>query len=171
MLRCDVFHINILINIRVKRPSREKKLGTQFFLVVHLVQSHLVKVGHQDWEQNHEIAAARLGDEWFVPMHRAGRTSVFTCTRAIVKAKTRDTPAPLRHAATASLISRWTAFLTHAALSAFAASLLFEDPAHHHNLDGEPPPLSDLLAQLPPDPTDPSRLPPHHPWFVNGLCL
>ena len=28
-----------------------------------------------------------------------------------------------------------------------------------------------LLAQLPSDPTDPSRLPPHHPWFVNGLCL
>ena len=76
----------------------------------------------------------------------------------LARAKTRDTPAPLRHAATASLISRWT-FLTHAALSAFAASLLFEDPAHHHNLDGEPPPLSDLLAQLPPDPTDPSRLP------------
>ena len=80
----------------------------------------------------------------------------------LARAKTRDTPAPLRHAATASLISRWTAFLTHAALSAFAASLLFEDPAHHHNLDGEPPPLSDLLAQLPADPTDPSRLPPHH---------
>ena len=77
----------------------------------------------------------------------------------LARAKTRDTPAPLRHAATASLISRWTAFLTHAALSAFAASLLFEDPAHHHNLDGEPPPLSDLLAQLPSDPTDPSRLP------------
>ena len=81
----------------------------------------------------------------------------------IARAKARDMPAPLRHAPTASLISRWAAFLTHAALSAFAASLLFEDPAHHHNLDGEPPPLSDLLAQLPPDPTDPSRLPPHHP--------
>ena len=48
-------------------------------------------------------------------------------------------------------------------MSAFAASLLFEDPTHHHNLDGEPPSLSDLLAQLPPDPTDPSRLPPHPP--------
>ena len=47
--------------------------------------------------------------------------------------------------------------------SAFAASLLFEDPTHHHNLDGEPPSLSDLLAQLPPDPTHPSRLPPHPP--------
>ena len=55
----------------------------------------------------------------------------------LARAKTRDTPAPLRHAATTSLISRWTAFLTHAALSAFAASLLFEDPTHHHNLDGE----------------------------------
>ena len=78
----------------------------------------------------------------------------------LARAKTRDTPAPLRQAATASLISRWTAFLTHAAFTAFAASLLFEDPAHHHNLDGDPPPLSDLLAQLPPDPADPSRLPP-----------
>ena len=81
----------------------------------------------------------------------------------LAQAKTRDTPAPLRHAATASLISRWTAFLTHAAFTAFAASLLFEDPTHHHNLDGDPPPLSDLLAQLPPDPADPSRLPPHPP--------
>ena len=89
----------------------------------------------------------------------------------LAQAKTRDTPAPLRHAATASLISRWTAFLTHAAFTAFAASLLFEDPTHHHNLDGDPPPLSDLLAQLPPDPADPSRLPPHPPWFVSGLYV
>ena len=81
----------------------------------------------------------------------------------LARAKTRDTPAPLRQAATASLIARWTAFLTHAAFTAFAASLLFEDPTHHHNLDGDPPPLSDLLAQLPPDPADPSRLPPHPP--------
>ena len=82
---------------------------------------------------------------------------------SLARTKTRDTPAPLRHAAATSLISRWTAFLTHAAMTAFAASLLFEDPTHHHNLDGEPPSLSDLLAQLPPDPTDPSRLPPHPP--------
>ena len=47
-----------------------------------------------------------------------------------------------------SRISRWTAFLTHAATTAFAASLLFKDPTHHHNLDGEPPSLSDLLTQL-----------------------
>ena len=77
---------------------------------------------------------------------------------SLTRTKTRDSPAPLRHAATTSLISRWRAFLTHAAMTAFAASLLFEDPTHHHNLDGEPPSLSDLLAQLPPDPTDPSRL-------------
>ena len=31
MLRCDVFHINILINIRVKRPSREKKTWHPIF--------------------------------------------------------------------------------------------------------------------------------------------
>ena len=74
---------------------------------------------------------------------------------SLARTKTRDTPAPLRHAATTSLIPRWTPFLIHAAMSAFAASLLFEDLTHHHNLDGEPPSLSDLLAQLPPDPTDP----------------
>eukprot|EP00434_Breviolum_minutum_P031171 symbB.v1.2.027568.t1/scaffold2838.1/size69213/9 len=79
---------------------------------------------------------------------------------SLARTKTRDTPAPLRHAAATSLISRWTALFTHAAMTAFAASLLFEDPTNHHNLDGEPPALSDLLAQLPPDPTDPSRLPP-----------
>ena len=77
---------------------------------------------------------------------------------SLARTKIRDTPAPLRHAAATSLISRWTALLTHAAMTAFAASLLFEDPTNHHNLDGEPPSLSDLLAQ--PDPTDPSRLPP-----------
>ena len=80
---------------------------------------------------------------------------------SLARTKTRDTPAPLRHAGATSFISRWTAFLTHAAMTAFAASLLFEDPTHHHNLDGEPPSLSDLLAQPAPDPTDPSRLPPH----------
>ena len=67
---------------------------------------------------------------------------------SLARTKTRDTPAPLRHAATTSIISRRTAFLTHAAMTAFAASLLFEDPTHHHNLDGEPPSLSDLLTQL-----------------------
>ena len=81
----------------------------------------------------------------------------------LARAKARDTPALLRRAATASLISRWTAFLTHAALTAFAATLIFEDPTPHHNLEGEPPTLSDLLAQLPPDPADSSRLPPHPP--------
>ena len=81
----------------------------------------------------------------------------------LARAKTRDTPALLRQAATASLISRWTAFLTHAALTAFAATLIFEDPTPHHNLEGEPPTFSDLLAQLPPDPAASSRLPPHPP--------
>ena len=71
------------------------------------------------------------------------RRSILSYFEHLARAKTRDTPAPLRHAATASLISRWTAFLTR----------------RYHNLEGEPPPLSDLLAQLPPDPTDPSRLP------------
>ena len=89
---------------------------------------------------------------------------------SLARTKTRDSPAPLRHAATTSLISRWTAFLTHAAMTAFAASLFFEDPTHHHNLDGEPIPQRPPRT-IPPDPTDPSRLPPHLPWFVNGLCL
>ena len=56
---------------------------------------------------------------------------------SLARTKTRDTPAPLRHAATTSLISRWKTFLTHAAMTAFAASLLFEDPTHHHNFDGK----------------------------------
>ena len=81
----------------------------------------------------------------------------------IARAKARDTPAPMRHAATAFLMSRWTAFLTHASFTAFAATPPIQDPPHHQNLDGESPPLSDLLAQLPPDPADPSRLPPHPP--------
>ena len=85
-----------------------------------------------------------------------------------------NTPALLRQAAIASLISRWTAFLTHAALTAFAAALIFEDPTPHHNLEGEPATLSDLLAQLPLTPQTPAASPPTPPDlpmdFAFGLC-
>ena len=78
----------------------------------------------------------------------------------LARTKTRGTPAPLRHAATASRISSWRAFLTHAALSAFAASLRFEDPTHHHNLDGEPPPPSATSSHNSPRPNRPQPPPP-----------
>ena len=44
--------------------------------------------------------------------------------------------------------------LTHVALTAFAASLIFEDRAPHHNLDGEPYPSVTSSRNFP------SRLPP-----------
>ena len=120
--------------------------------------------------QSQRTGLPRTPSQFEVPpcrlRHRSGRPlseEAASFITSLARTKTRDTPAPLRHAAATSLISRWTAFLTHAAMTAFAASLLFEDPTHHHNLDGEPPSLSDLLAQLPPDPTHPSRLPPHPP--------
>ena len=55
-------------------------------------------------------------------------------------------------------MSRWAALLTHAPASSFAASLLFEDLSTHHNLDGDLPPLGQLLSDTSPAvPT--SRLP------------
>ena len=56
-----------LINNDAGRASGEKKIAHKFF---YLMQSALSKAAHKDWEQNHEIAAATLGDEWFVSMNR-----------------------------------------------------------------------------------------------------
>ena len=58
----------------------------------------------------------------------------------------------------AALVSRWSALLTHAAATAFAASLLFEDLSPHHNHDGDLPPLGHFLSHTSP-PVPVSRLP------------
>ena len=78
--------------------------------------------------------------------------------RMLAQARARSSPLALRAATTSALVSRWSALLTHAAASSFAASLLFEDLSTHHNLDGDLPPLGQLLSDTSPAvPT--SRLP------------
>ena len=75
-------------------------------------------------------------------------------------AQTRCRAAPALQTATAqAYIARWSALLTHAAQTAFAKSLLFEDLRLHTAGDGESPLLSDLL-DLHTTPPDISRLPP-----------
>ena len=59
-------------------------------------------------------------------------------------------PPSLQAATSAALVSRWSAFLTHAAATSFAASLLFEDLSPHHNHDGDLPPLGHFLSHTSP---------------------
>jgi len=66
--------------------------------------------------------------------------------RMLAEATARSSPPSLRAATASALVSRWSALLTHAAASSFAASLLFEDLSTHHNLDGDLPPLGQLLS-------------------------
>ena len=78
--------------------------------------------------------------------------------RMLAKARARSSPPSLQAATTAALVSRWSALLTHAAATSFAASLLFEDLSPHHNLDGDLPPLGHLLSLTSPA-VPSSRLP------------
>ena len=66
--------------------------------------------------------------------------------RMLAKARARSSPPSLQAATTSALVSRWSALLTHAAATSFAASLLFEDLSPHHNLDGDLPPIGHLLS-------------------------
>ena len=70
--------------------------------------------------------------------------------RMLAKARARSSPPSLQAATTSALVSRWSALLTHAAATSFAASLLFEDLSPHHNLDGDLPPLGHLPSQTSP---------------------
>ena len=68
-------------------------------------------------------------------------------------------PNILRKAVEASLLSRWSAILTHAAQHAFAASLLDLDCAGTSSTDEDTPSISQLLSEAPPPPPPISRLP------------
>eukprot|EP00438_Fugacium_kawagutii_P035997 Skav228963 [mRNA] locus=scaffold671:28044:28988:+ [translate_table: standard] len=97
------------------------------------------------------VVALEVGGRW------SGEAADFV--RLLAQARSRSAPALLRPATTQALIARWSALLTHAAQTAFARSLLFEDPGPHTALDGEPLPLSDIL-DLTTTPAEVSRLPP-----------
>ena len=77
----------------------------------------------------------------------------------LAEAKARQAPPLLQTSVAAALISRWTALLSHAAMHAFAASLLAQDCSNHTNVEGNQPSLSQVLAEAPLHATDPSHLP------------
>ena len=93
------------------------------------------------------VLGTKVGGRW------SNEASNFTC----MLAKREPDPAlhPLQAATSAALVSRWSAFLTYAAATAFAASLLFED---FYNQDGDLPPLAHLCSHTTP-PVLVSRLP------------
>ena len=82
-----------------------------------------------------------------------------TFLRLLAQTKARAVPNILRKAVEASLLSRWSAILTHAAQHAFAASLLDLDCAGTSSTDEDTPSISQLLSEAPPPPPPISRLP------------
>ena len=96
------------------------------------------------------VLGIEVGGRW------SNEASNFICMLA--KARARSSPPSLQAATSAALVSRWSALLTHAAATAFAASLLFEDLSPHHNHDGDLLPLGHLLSHTSP-PVPVSRLP------------
>ena len=76
--------------------------------------------------------------------------------RLLAQSKARQAPALLQRSVMAALISRWSAMLSHAAMQSFAASLLDQNLSTHSNVDGNTPPVSQLLAETPPPPPGPS---------------
>ena len=57
-------------------------------------------------------------------------------------------------------LPRWTATLTHAAMTPFAATLLGEATPNLYNVEANHPNWSQILAEAPADPPPSSRLPP-----------
>ena len=65
--------------------------------------------------------------------------------KLLAQAKAPQAPPLLQTSLAAALISRWTASLSHAAMHAFAASLLAQDCSNHANVEGNQPTLSQVL--------------------------
>ena len=70
-----------------------------------------------------------------------------TFLRLLAHTKARQAPALLRHSLTNALTNRWSAMLTHAAMHAFATSLLDQDQSGYHNLEGNAPSISEIFAE------------------------
>ena len=97
------------------------------------------------------VVALEVAERW--------STEAASFIRQLAQTRCRAAPAALQTATAQAYIARWSALLTHAAQTAFAKSLLFEDLRLHTAGDGESPLLSDLL-DLHTTPPDISRLPP-----------
>ena len=82
-----------------------------------------------------------------------------TFLRLIARSRARSAPPPLQSARISAYVLRWSALLAFAAARAFATSLLSLPLSGAANVDGDPPLLSDLLAEPSASPPFASRMP------------
>ena len=96
------------------------------------------------------VVALELGGRW--------STEAATFVRLLARCKARSAPPPSRAAAISAYTLQWSALLSFAAARSFAASLLFLPVTGTANVDGELPPLSDILTDSTAQPPHASRL-------------
>ena len=82
-----------------------------------------------------------------------------TFFRLLARCRARSAPPPLQSACISAYVLRWSALLAFAAARAFATSLLSLPLSGAANVDGDPPLLSDLLAEASAPPPLASRMP------------
>ena len=80
-----------------------------------------------------------------------------TFIRLLAAARARSAPVHSRAPTGFGLVNRWPALVSHAAHHALAPSLLTDNLTATTNVDGEAPPVSDIITHNPAPPT-PSRL-------------
>ena len=96
------------------------------------------------------VLAVEVGGRW--------SDEAASFVRALARAKAREVPVRLRSSLVAVLVARWSALLSHAAMSAFAATFTQRAGALSH-ADGALPPLGELLADAGEAPLTAGRLP------------
>ena len=97
------------------------------------------------------VLALELGGRW--------STEAATFVRLLARLRSRAVPASSRGPSISAFTARWSALLSFAAARAFAASLLSLPLGGTANVDGEPPLLSDILAESSLEPPLASRMP------------
>jgi len=78
----------------------------------------------------------------------------------LARARARQAPAILQPSVAAALTARWTATLTHAAMTPFAATFLGETTPNLYNVEANQPSWSQIVAETPADLPPSSRLSP-----------
>ena len=97
------------------------------------------------------VLALELGGRW--------STEAATFVRLLARLHSRAVPASSRGPSISAFTARWSALLSFAAARAFAASLPSLPLGGTANVDGEPPLLSDILAESSLEPPLASRMP------------
>ena len=84
------------------------------------------------------VLGCEVGGRW--------STEALGVLRELTRAKAREAPQLLRQTAALAWYRRWGCMLSVAAQTALAETLLAPTSPHLTELDGEPPPLGDVLA-------------------------